>query len=197
MVAVYFAFVVLSLAILNSPLTRNIYLFRLFNKSHDDKNTHICTYEDLLLLLLLLLCVFPFRSHSFAVLLFWIFTRSSAAAHRYLRCTHSVRQSHVENRLIYMTLYDVSIHVYFYSDVCHYWFRFRAFVRILCVCCPRKIRKKYQPTMRSKASQVSIKMYCKIFQTVCSVMCSLVNRVACAFRRAGNMVRLYLSFDIQ
>lgn len=30
----------------------------------------------------------------------------------------------------------------------------RAFVRILCVCCPRKIRRKYQPTMRSKASQV-------------------------------------------
>ncbi|XP_049541862.1 dopamine receptor 2-like [Anopheles darlingi] len=29
----------------------------------------------------------------------------------------------------------------------------RAFVRILCVCCPRKIRRKYQPTMRSKASQ--------------------------------------------
>jgi hypothetical protein len=32
----------------------------------------------------------------------------------------------------------------------------RAFVRILCVCCPRKIRRKYQPTMRSKASQVCI-----------------------------------------
>lgn len=32
----------------------------------------------------------------------------------------------------------------------------RAFVRILCVCCPRKIRRKYQPTMRSKASQVSL-----------------------------------------
>lgn len=31
---------------------------------------------------------------------------------------------------------------------------YRAFVRILCVCCPRKIRRKYQPTMRSKASQV-------------------------------------------
>lgn len=31
----------------------------------------------------------------------------------------------------------------------------RAFVRILCVCCPRKIRRKYQPTMRSK-SQVRI-----------------------------------------
>ncbi|KAM7360731.1 dopamine receptor 2 [Cochliomyia hominivorax] len=30
----------------------------------------------------------------------------------------------------------------------------RAFVRILCVCCPRKIRRKYQPTMRSK-SQLS------------------------------------------
>lgn len=27
-------------------------------------------------------------------------------------------------------------------------------MRILCVCCPRKIRRKYQPTMRSKASQV-------------------------------------------
>ncbi|KNC30621.1 Dopamine receptor 2 [Lucilia cuprina] len=27
----------------------------------------------------------------------------------------------------------------------------RAFVRILCVCCPRKIRRKYQPTMRSKS----------------------------------------------
>lgn len=34
--------------------------------------------------------------------------------------------------------------------MCH----FSAFVRILCVCCPRKIRRKYQPTMRSK-SQVS------------------------------------------
>ena len=33
----------------------------------------------------------------------------------------------------------------------------RAFVRILCVCCPRKIRRKYQPTMRSKASQVTKK----------------------------------------
>ncbi|KAL9695226.1 hypothetical protein quinque_014511 [Culex quinquefasciatus] len=32
----------------------------------------------------------------------------------------------------------------------------RAFVRILCVCCPRKIRRKYQPTMRSKASQVRL-----------------------------------------
>ncbi|KAL9894365.1 dopamine receptor 2 isoform X1 [Glossina fuscipes] len=27
----------------------------------------------------------------------------------------------------------------------------RAFVRLLCVCCPRKIRRKYQPTMRSKS----------------------------------------------
>lgn len=38
-----------SLAILTSPLTYNIYSFRLFNKSHDDKNTHI--QGDLLLLL--------------------------------------------------------------------------------------------------------------------------------------------------
>ncbi|KAJ6639997.1 Dopamine receptor 2, partial [Pseudolycoriella hygida] len=30
----------------------------------------------------------------------------------------------------------------------------RAFVRILCVCCPRKVRKKYQPTMRSKSQSV-------------------------------------------
>ncbi|VEN36301.1 unnamed protein product, partial [Callosobruchus maculatus] len=29
----------------------------------------------------------------------------------------------------------------------------RAFLRILCVCCPRSIRKKYQPVFRSKASQ--------------------------------------------
>ncbi|XP_061396697.1 dopamine receptor 2-like [Musca vetustissima] len=29
----------------------------------------------------------------------------------------------------------------------------RAFVRILCVCCPRKIRRKYQPTMRSKSQR--------------------------------------------
>lgn len=35
----------------------------------------------------------------------------------------------------------------------------RAFVRILCVCCPRKIRRKYQPTMRSKASQVTKKRH--------------------------------------
>ncbi|KAH8267709.1 hypothetical protein KR026_003762, partial [Drosophila bipectinata] len=27
----------------------------------------------------------------------------------------------------------------------------RAFVRLLCMCCPRKIRRKYQPTMRSKS----------------------------------------------
>ncbi|XP_067617770.1 dopamine receptor 2 isoform X3 [Eurosta solidaginis] len=27
----------------------------------------------------------------------------------------------------------------------------RAFIRLLCVCCPRKIRRKYQPTMRSKS----------------------------------------------
>ncbi|XP_020715905.1 dopamine receptor 2 [Ceratitis capitata] len=29
----------------------------------------------------------------------------------------------------------------------------RAFVRLLCVCCPRKIRRKYQPTMRSKSQR--------------------------------------------
>lgn len=34
-------------------------------------------------------------------------------------------------------------------------FSSRAFVRLLCMCCPRKIRRKYQPTMRSK-SQVSV-----------------------------------------
>lgn len=48
------------------------------------------------------------------------------------------------------------IYLLLFSDFCYCWFYFRAFVRILCVCCPRKIRKKYQPTMRSKASQVSI-----------------------------------------
>ncbi|XP_063623402.1 dopamine receptor 2 [Cydia splendana] len=29
----------------------------------------------------------------------------------------------------------------------------RAFLRILCVCCPRKLRRKYQPQLRSKQSQ--------------------------------------------
>lgn len=29
----------------------------------------------------------------------------------------------------------------------------RAFVRLLCMCCPRKIRRKYQPTMRSKSQR--------------------------------------------
>ncbi|XP_049829055.1 dopamine receptor 2-like [Schistocerca gregaria] len=29
----------------------------------------------------------------------------------------------------------------------------RAFVRILCVCCPRRMRRKYQPALRSKPSQ--------------------------------------------
>lgn len=43
----------------------------------------------------------------------------------------------------------ISFHIYIS-------FYYRAFVRILCVCCPRKIRRKYQPTMRSKASQVNI-----------------------------------------
>ncbi|XP_017771439.1 PREDICTED: dopamine receptor 2-like, partial [Nicrophorus vespilloides] len=28
-----------------------------------------------------------------------------------------------------------------------------AFLRILCVCCPRAIRRKYQPAFRSKPSQ--------------------------------------------
>lgn len=31
----------------------------------------------------------------------------------------------------------------------------RAFLRILCVCCPRSIRRRYQPAFRTKASQVS------------------------------------------
>lgn len=31
---------------------------------------------------------------------------------------------------------------------------FRAFVRILCVCCPRKVRRKYQPAMRSKSQVI-------------------------------------------
>ncbi|GBP67194.1 Dopamine receptor 2 [Eumeta japonica] len=31
----------------------------------------------------------------------------------------------------------------------------RAFLRILCVCCPRKLRRKYQPQLRSKQSQES------------------------------------------
>jgi len=34
-------------------------------------------------------------------------------------------------------------------------------VRLLCMCCPRKIRRKYQPTMRSK-SQVSVPIPRKI-----------------------------------
>lgn len=45
--------------------------------------------------------------------------------------------------------------VFFYFLFQHVYCR--AFVRILCVCCPRKIRRKYQPTMRSK-SQVSKKI---------------------------------------
>ncbi|KAL7726846.1 hypothetical protein ACLKA6_001913 [Drosophila palustris] len=32
----------------------------------------------------------------------------------------------------------------------------RAFVRLLCMCCPRKIRRKYQPTMRSKSQKNSL-----------------------------------------
>ncbi|KDR23743.1 Dopamine receptor 2 [Zootermopsis nevadensis] len=31
----------------------------------------------------------------------------------------------------------------------------RAFVRILCVCCPRRMRRRYQPALRSKPSQYS------------------------------------------
>lgn len=31
---------------------------------------------------------------------------------------------------------------------------FRAFLRILCVCCPRRVRRKYHPAFRSKPSQV-------------------------------------------
>lgn len=45
---------------------------------------------------------------------------------------------------------------FFVLSIC---FIHRAFLRILCVCCPRKIRRKYQPTMRSKASQVTIKRH--------------------------------------
>ncbi|CAG9112937.1 unnamed protein product [Plutella xylostella] len=30
---------------------------------------------------------------------------------------------------------------------------YKAFLRILCVCCPRKLRRKYQPQLRSKQSQ--------------------------------------------
>lgn len=41
----------------------------------------------------------------------------------------------------------------------------RAFVRILCVCCPRKIRRKYQPTMRSK-SQVRHSQALKCFRLI-------------------------------
>ena len=37
---------------------------------------------------------------------------------------------------------------------------FRAFLRILCVCCPRQIRHRYQPAFRSKPSQVSIRKQC-------------------------------------
>lgn len=33
----------------------------------------------------------------------------------------------------------------------------RAFLRILCVCCPRQVRKRYQPAFRSKPSQVNCK----------------------------------------
>lgn len=50
---------------------------------------------------------------------------------------------------------DIKVKCSFETDVkISVFFFFRAFVRILCVCCPRKIRRKYQPTMRSKASQV-------------------------------------------
>ncbi|XP_063380674.1 dopamine receptor 2-like [Cydia fagiglandana] len=42
----------------------------------------------------------------------------------------------------------------------------RAFLRILCVCCPRKLRRKYQPQLRSKQSQypVSTMMYSSVSQ---------------------------------
>lgn len=48
-------------------------------------------------------------------------------------------------------------------------FSFRAFVRLLCMCCPRKIRRKYQPTMRSK-SQVSSCPVCGPFTTSCGLL---------------------------
>ncbi|XP_037950935.1 dopamine receptor 2-like [Teleopsis dalmanni] len=44
----------------------------------------------------------------------------------------------------------------------------RAFVRLLCVCCPRKIRRKYQPTMRSK-SQVSQRFATRRCYSTCSL----------------------------
>lgn len=48
-------------------------------------------------------------------------------------------------------------------------FTFRAFVRLLCMCCPRKIRRKYQPTMRSK-SQVSSCPVCGPLTTSCGLL---------------------------
>ncbi|XP_045517386.1 dopamine receptor 2-like [Pieris brassicae] len=42
----------------------------------------------------------------------------------------------------------------------------RAFLRILCVCCPRKLRRKYQPQLRFKQSQypVTTMMYSSVSQ---------------------------------
>ncbi|XP_047537472.1 dopamine receptor 2-like [Vanessa atalanta] len=42
----------------------------------------------------------------------------------------------------------------------------RAFLRILCVCCPRKLRRKYQPQLRFKQSQypVTTMMYSSVTQ---------------------------------
>jgi hypothetical protein len=53
----------------------------------------------------------------------------------------------------------------------------RAFVRILCVCCPRRMRRRYQPALRSKPSQVRGFMlgnliisdeFCSLGNTVCN-----------------------------
>lgn len=38
-----------------------------------------------------------------------------------------------------------------------FFFLCRAFVRILCACCPGRVRRRYQPAFRCKPSQVSMK----------------------------------------
>lgn len=44
----------------------------------------------------------------------------------------------------------------------------RAFVRILCACCPGRVRRRYQPAFRCKPSQVSMK-YSYLSYKLCTI----------------------------
>lgn len=167
------------------------------NKSHDAKHTQALIHLshtiqnatiDLLLLFLLALSFlldlcfsrlihFPMISFVFFFFFFFIFHFHSFVCCASLStCTHSALGILEENRFIYYTfvvlwrIFSLFLLFTFILTCAIVDFHSRAFVRILCVCCPRKIRKKYQPTMRSKASQVSnIKYTYLVYRRVCVV----------------------------